>query len=112
MLFSDIVALAKAGYKPADVKELMALSTEKPLDTSVVVVPADQKDEPDMIQPAPAAEEAQSAGDPADDQAEKIKSLEEEIKRLQAQNAAKDRPEPAKRKSDSEILEGLVRKFM
>lgn len=111
MLFSDIVALAKAGYKPADVKELMALSTEKPVEQPVPG-PADQKDEPDVIQPAPAAEAAQSTGDPADESAEKIKSLEDEIKRLQAQNAAKDRPEPEKRKSDSEILEGLARKFM
>lgn len=111
MLFSDIVALAKAGYKPADVKELMALSTDKPVEQTVTGS-ADQKDELDMIQPAPAAEEAQSAGDRADESAEKIKSLEDEIKRLQAQNAAKDRPEPEKRKSDSEILEGLARKFM
>ena len=111
MLFSDIVALAKQGYKPSDIKELMALAEEKPVEKPEEG-PADQKDEPDVIQPAPAAEGAQSAGDPADDQAEKIKSLEEEIKRLQAQNAAKDRPEPAKRKSDSEILEGLARKFM
>lgn len=34
MIFSDIIALAKAGYSPADVKELMALNTDTSIDIS------------------------------------------------------------------------------
>lgn len=34
MIFSDIIALAKAGYSPADVKELMSLNTDTSCDNS------------------------------------------------------------------------------
>lgn len=54
----DVVSLAKAGYKPADVKELIEMSKEVPPEEPAPVAPkAEEK-----------AEEAPAAGTPAADE--------------------------------------------
>ena len=53
----DVVSLAKAGYKPADVKELIELSKEVPAEEPAPVAPEVKTEE------APAAD-ASAAGEP------------------------------------------------
>ena len=92
---SDIAALAKAGYKPNDIKELLQLSkqtepeAEKPAPTP----------EKDPAQPDPAnaitepkVKESEKAPEaPVQDANEaKIAELEEQVKKLQEMNASRD----------------------
>lgn len=110
MLFSDIVALAKQGYKPSDIKELMALTE------TTSEVKASDPAEPETpgatesAQPEPAAE-AQSAGEEADARDEEIKNLKAEMARLQAVISAQSRPEPEKAPDDDKVLKDLALKF-
>ena len=63
MKLEDIIALAKAGYKPSDVKELVKLAEEP--------------------------QEPQEPQEP-DDRDKQIKELQEQIKKLQDSNSRED----------------------
>lgn len=102
MKFADIVALAKAGYTPADVRDFMAATSEKPepgpdettegskpeektVDNSVENVDAPKKPLPDPVKPEDAASE------------NKYKELYEkavqDLKKAQAENTRTKQPE-------------------
>lgn len=111
MKFTDIVYLARQGFTPADIKELMALKEEPQKDpvqepaepvTPPVTEPEDQK--------PPAA--AQSAGDDPEPEAEEIAKLQAQIKSLQEQNLRRERPQEPAPKSNQAILEEMARNFM
>ena len=113
MKFTDILALAKQGYTPSDIKELLSIETdqhetkeEAPTEPAPVpVIEQEQTSEP--------AAEDQGSGAETDAQAERIKELEAQIKALQVQNTRQRRPEQeAPVKSQKEVLEDLARKFM
>ena len=53
-IFKDIVELAKAGYKPADVKELMTLMKQEPDKTEPTEPKEPDKTEPDKTEPTKA----------------------------------------------------------
>lgn len=94
--FGDIVALAKAGYKYAEVKELLALdlpdSNEAP---APVQTPEKVNPEP-TPEPTPSPNDtetpAKATGQPVESEQDKarIAELEKQIKDLQSTNQSKD----------------------
>lgn len=93
--FGDIVALAKQGYKPADIKELLAFDIP---DDNPAPAPA----QPEKVNPEPAPEPtptpndtetpAKATGQPVESEQDKarIAELEKQIKELQSTNQSKD----------------------
>ncbi len=114
MKISDIIALAKQGYTPGDIRDLLALAKE------VESTEVDQAAEAPEAAPAqvtePAAEDAPGEDEkpaPVPDQnTERINELENKIKGLQAENTRRPRPEDPPKKSDAEILADMARRFM
>lgn len=93
--FGDIVALAKQGYKPADIKELMSMDIP---DDNPAPAPA----QPEKVNPEPTPEStpapndtetpAKATGQPVESDQDKarIAELEKQIKDLQSTNQSKD----------------------
>lgn len=116
-ILSDIAALARAGYKVSEVKELLQLS-KQPEAAPEAAVPNPEKDQ---AQPEPQnddkpdakkAEKKPAEPEPKANDAneEKIKALQEQIKKLQEQNASRDN---SGTKPDTEKqLQDLVASFM
>lgn len=114
MNLTDIIALAKQGYTPADIRELLKLSTEEK-------TPAASGEASTEKEPEPAAEpetkstpteEAEKAEDTTDDKDEKIKELQDQLKKAQDANTRQKRPEDTPQKTDAEILKDMARRFM
>lgn len=112
MKFSDILALAKQGYTPQDIKDLLALSAED-TQTETEGDAAEQANAPDNEPEAeePAAE-PQGGADPDTQESDRIKELESKVKDLQESNTRRARPEETKGKTDEEILADMARRFM
>lgn len=99
MKFSDIIALAKAGYKPGEIKELLELAE-----------PAEPQEKPD--DPAPDQEPApppqdESTQEPASDPGPDYKTLYEETQKKlkEAQAANRRQPvNPPKEKTLEDIM--------
>ena len=85
MKFSDLIALAKAGYKPSEVKELLSLGDNGTSGAEE----ADETAQKDEAQPEQQnaqqkeAEEPEDNGTSSDD--DKIKNLEAQITALKAE---------------------------
>lgn len=121
MNLSDIIALAKQGYKPADIRELIALGNEQEKQKQ----PDPQPDPDPTTPPEPAAEPApeQEAGtaerppETAVDAADKntpdpqIEDLKRQIAELQAANARRGQPDGGQ-KSNEEILAEMAKGFV
>ena len=114
--FGDIVALAKQGYKPADIKELMSMdipdeTTPAPVQTPEKVNPPEPTPEPTPT-PNDTETPAKATGQPVESEEDKarIAELEKQIKDLQSANQSKDVsgnvPDPQKG------IDDLVRSFM
>lgn len=127
MIFSDIIALAKAGYSPADVKELMSLNTDTSCDDSAsseqtVITPdqsgsggaEDKKEDPAQDQEKKAEQDKK---DPEPEiKTEEAAMYKMEIDRLkrilaeaQKNNVTKDLSDKL---SDEDKLNNLFRGFM
>ena len=126
MIFSDIIALAKAGYSPADVKELMAINTDTSIDNSAsseqkVITPdqsgsgeaEDKKEDP---APDPKKEEPEKKDPEPEIKTEEAAMYKMEIDRLkrslaeaQKNNVTKDLSDKL---SDEDKLNNLFRGFM
>lgn len=110
MILTDIIALAKAGYSVADVKELLALPSEPPKDP-----PAEPKDNAEENTPKggaqPTSTPKDNAGEPsgAVDYKELYEQTLEELKNSQAQNINTNIKDDT---SDKDELKKLVRAFM
>ena len=108
---ADIIDLAKQGYKPADIRELSSIAEE----TSEKPKESAPGPEPaQAVEPAaeePAAE-VQRTAQTEDRTDEKISELENKIKGLQAENTRRPRPEEPQNKSDEDILKDMARRFM
>lgn len=107
--FGDIVALAKQGYKPADIKELMSLdipeTTEAPETESPAEdpTPSEKSDDP--------ATSAKATEQPEEDKTkEEIEALRAKVAELQKNNQTVNQsgntPDPQK------DLDDIVRSFM
>ena len=90
MTFNDILALAKQGYKPADIKELLALNTDQQEN-----IPDEEHIPAEEAPEIPAKETEQPEEKKADEKQEPdYKSLYEEsqrqLKAIQKSNTSKD----------------------
>ena len=114
MKFSDIITLAKAGYKPGEIKELLALTTESPAaapETEETPVTNPKED----MQP-----EAPKESSPTADNAmsEEIKQLKAQLAKAQADLAAAQQTNIKKDVSGATVLSpqavlnDIVRSFM
>lgn len=115
MRFADILALAKQGYTPGDIKELLSIETDQQTqkeETPAEPAAAPVKEEPEQTT-SPAAADQGSGADP-DEDAEKIKALQAQIAQLQQKLARQSQPEPAPvpQRSQQEILNEIAQKFM
>ena len=105
MKFDDIIALAKAGYKPNEVKELLAMAEPTPEPDPE---PEKKEEKPEEIQTSidtdykKLYEESQKALDKAN----------ESLKKAQAMNNRKDVSNDGNKKSDAEIVNDWARSFM
>ena len=119
MILTDIIALAKAGYSPKDIKDLIALAEPTPQ------APGAQDPEPE---PEPEKKQEPESGAPSIedptkeipaideksnviDYQEKVKELEAKIAEMQKENVSKD-ISGHETKSDDDMLADLVRKYM
>ena len=118
--FSDLVALAKQGYTPADIKQLIELSktTEKEdLQTSegdtITENHADIEKPSDTVAKEP--EEVKEEPDQEDtkivDYKKKVEELEKKIADLQKANTEKNIADPDE-KSDLDVLAEAMKSFM
>ena len=98
MTIADIIALAKQGYKPGDIKELIELAKTVP-------EPEPEKKEPEKKEP----------GFDYAAEIEKLKQENEKIKTdlaaAQAENRRASNPE-TKTESDEDVLKDIVVSFM
>lgn len=110
MKFSDILALAKNGYSPKDIKDLLAFSDP---DEPEKQEPEQEKQEPEP-KPEPEPEQKQEQKqeqEQPDDKDAKIIDLEKKIAELQKLNTTKDLSDK-KPQSDDDIFKELMKEFM
>ena len=121
MNLSDIIALAKQGYKPSDIRELIALGNEQEQKQKQ---PDPQPDPDPTTPPEPVAEPApeqeagtaerppEAAADAADQNTPdpQIEDLKRQIAELQAANARRGQPEG--QKTNEEILAEMAKGFV
>ena len=119
----DIVALAKQGYKPADVKELIELSkSAETSDSSGSEELQETKEElqkPEEDLKKPEANEkpiqgtiaAEASNDKVVDYKKKVEELEAKISELQKANTTKNIAD-TDTKSDSDVVADLMKSFM
>lgn len=120
MKFTDIIALAKMGYTPADIRELRAMADETPQTPAKETTPAPAEESapepeiPQAVEPAPnePAAAAQSAAPEPDAKDDKIAALEAKVASMQAENTRRARPEEKPQKTDAQIIEDMARRFM
>lgn len=114
MKFSDILALAKQGYTPSDIKELIALPVEQEQQETVgESLPTDQQEQSkEAVSTDVDAVADQASRDTEQDNADKIKELESEIKRLQEENIRIAQPAKQQEKTPQDRLNDLARSFM
>lgn len=120
MNLTDIIALAKAGYKPSDVKELMSLTSSKeesPKDDEAknqdkkTEQHEDGKEQPDEA-PKKSTDDSSTDASAIDGYKRKIEELEEKLQKLQSENVHKDNNEEDNGKSDEDIINDITRAFM
>lgn len=115
MILTDIIALAKAGYSPKDIKDLIALPEPTPQAPGATDPEPEPKPEPDPENPS--LEDPPKEISPIDEKSnvinyeEKVKELEAKIAEMQKENISKD-ISGNETKSDEDFLADLVRKYM
>lgn len=116
-ILSDIAALARAGYKVSEVKELLQLSKQtEPEAEKPATIP-----EKDPAQPDPAnankepktKEVLKAPEEPKQDENEaKIAELQEQIKKLQEQNASRDNSGDRSKETEEKQITDLISSYM
>lgn len=106
MKLEDVIAFAKAGYKPADVKALMELESK---DVEVIE---------DEVEDVEVPEDEEVPEDDAPDISEEIKKLKEELEqtKMALKNAQKKNTKTKVDEGDGiddvEVLDSFIRSFM
>lgn len=112
----DLVALAKQGYKPSDVKELIELSKEASKEPETQTPPAEPaKEEPTPVQEPEQGKTAQATeeDDPKIiEYKKKLEEMEKKISDLQKANTHRDMSGQENNKSDAEVFAEAMRHFM
>ena len=119
---TDIVALAKQGYKPNDIKELIELTKEAPEGK-----PEDQEKQPKPEEPEKPSEDKPKEEEKKDDEAssgqldykeevEKLKAqlqeTENKLSKLQKENTRRNADTDENKKSDAEAFADVMKQFM
>lgn len=119
---TDIVALAKQGYKPNDIKELIELTKEAPEGKS-----EDQEQQPKPEEPEKPSEDKPKEEEKKDDAAssnqldykeevEKLKAqlqeTENKLSKLQKENVRRNADTDENKKSDAEAFADVMKSFM
>lgn len=106
-IFADIVALAKAGYTPAQVKELMEID-RAPISEEAAEIPAKEPEQPEQPKEPETDEKETEATSQIAEMQKQINTLKEQLKTAQKNNTKKDlagnKPE--------KTLDDIVRNFM
>ena len=114
MTIADIIALAKQGYKPGDIKELIELAKTVPEPESEPEKKEPEKKEPEKKEPESEPEKKKPEFDYAAE-IEKLKQENEKIKTdlaaAQAENRRASNPE-TETESDEDALKDIVVSFM
>ena len=109
----DIVELAKAGYKPSDVKELINLTqADVPVTETVAETVTETVTETvaETVTETVAETVTETAAEPSPEQIENQK-LKEQLAEIQLANTRKGLPMP-ERRSDEEVISDFVKSFM
>ena len=117
--FKDIVALATAGYKVSEVKELIALANQsetEPDNKGEQKGQAEKTEQHEDGKEQPDEAQKNATATPSDDSVilsykQKVEELEEKVKNLQSANVHKDRSD-VQHKSDEETLNEITASFM
>lgn len=86
MKFSDMVTLAKAGYKVSDIKELLSMATDEPTEPKDVTEPKPTEPEPEPTEPGDG--EPTEPTEPAEPEPDYKKLYEDTQKALKEAQAA------------------------
>ena len=116
---TDIVALAKAGYKPSEVKELISLAnqSEDPAPEGEQKGKAENTEQHDAGKEQPEEAQQNATSTPSEDGAilsykEKIQELEEKLQKLQQENVHRDQSGQETEKSDEDLVNEITASFM
>lgn len=123
MTIGELIELAKAGYKPSDVKEILKeakeleTATEKPAENlpKEEVQPEQEKaPEPEpKAEPSEHNEEFEKLNSELDELKKQLAEKESMIKKIQQDNSSREVSNPqAKQKTEQETLNDIVRDFM
>lgn len=117
----DIIELAKQGYKPADIKELIELSKSEGPKPEDKKPEDDQKEQPKDEKPKDDQKEQPEGKKPEDDAVDykgKVTQLEEELQKtkellqkLQTENTKKD-ASGGEEKTDADAFAEAMKSFM
>lgn len=124
--FRDIIDLAKAGYKPGDVKELLQIANEQKAVTEESPVTTPKEDVQPEAEKAPNANADTPVSETQPEQADALKELQLQIetlrkqsdekdkliKQIQKDNASRNIKSEAKEKSEDDVLADIARSFM
>ena len=110
---NDIIALAKQGYKPSDVKELIELSQTVEASQADQEQPTETPEEAEAIE-APKEEEKKDGAQAAEivDYKAKVEELEKKLSDLQKANTKQNADKSENKKSDAELFADVVKSFM
>ena len=112
---NDIIALAKQGYKPSDVKELIELSQTAEASQADQEQPKEIPEQPEEAKEAPKEEEKKVDADEADkivDYKKKVEELEKKLSDLQKANTKQNADKSENKKSDADLFADVVKSFM
>ena len=108
MKFTDIIDLAKAGYKPSDIKELMSLKEPETVETPAEE-PKAEDNAPEVTPKETPAEEA--VKEPDIDYKSLYEAEKSKVEKMQAENASKTVGQKVEPKSEYDILTSLYEKL-
>lgn len=110
-VFGDLVALARAGYTPAQVKEILSMQTEeaKSAEEPTETAPKEVAQPETEKAPEPNPTDGKDSEDTLAELQKKLAAAEEKLADLQKQNSTKD---ISTQKPQTNPLDDMVRRFM
>lgn len=115
---TDIVALAKQGYKPNDIKELIELTKEAPAEAEAEVQPTTEEAKAEEKSSEVIQKDDEASSDQIDykNEVEKLKAqlqeTENKLSKLQKENTRRNADTDENKKSDAEAFADVMKQFM
>lgn len=115
---TDIVALAKQGYKPNDIKELIELTKEAPAEAEAEVQPTTEEAKVEEKSNEVIQKDDEASSDQIDykSEVEKLKAqlqeTENKLSKLQKENTRRNADTDEHKKSDAEAFADVMKSFM